>query len=207
MGYLSMTQKKKKREKTTKPKNQHYVDNEKFLAAMTEWKELCKIAEEQGDERPPLSDYIGECFIKIASGVGKMGNFIGYSYRDEMIADGIENCVRYAHNFDPEKSTKNPFSYFTTMVYYAFIRRIKKEKQQSAIKQKCIQNAIESGVFDGDINYLGINHVIQDLQSKLNSEIEAFEIANNSSVSKKKKNTTTVKTSSSSSIPNKDLFE
>ena len=118
-------------------KGVHYVDNAKFLQAMKDWKEQCKDAEEAGDEPPRISDYIGECFLKIANGLSFRPNFINYTYRQEMISDGIENCLQYIHNFNPEKS-KNPFAYFTQIIYYAFIRRIQKEKKQTTIKQKLI---------------------------------------------------------------------
>ena len=120
-------------------KKQHYVDNKDFLAAMVEWKESIREAESEGDEIPPITEYIGECFYKIATHLSYRPNFINYTYREEMIGDGIENCIQYAKNFDPEKS-KNPFAYFTQIIYYAFLRRISKEKKQQSIKQKMIDN-------------------------------------------------------------------
>ena len=119
-------------------KGVHYVDNAKFLQAMKDWKEQCKDAEEAGDEVPRISDYIGECFLKIANGLSFRPNFINYTYKQEMISDGIENCLQYIHNFNPEKS-KNPFAYFTQIIYYAFIRRIQKEKKQTHTKHKIIE--------------------------------------------------------------------
>ena len=119
-------------------KKQHYVNNKQFLEAITEWKEKVKDAESLGEDRPPVTDYIGECFLKIAQHLSFRPNFINYSYKEEMIGDGIENCLQYVNNFDPEKS-KNPFSYFTQIIYYAFIRRIQKEKKQSHIKNKMIE--------------------------------------------------------------------
>ena len=122
-----------------KPKGVHYVDNKKFHQAMIDWKESCREAEEMGEESPIVTDYIGSCFLKIANGLSYRPNFINYTYRQDMISDGIENCLQYIHNFDPEKS-KNPFSYFTQIIYYAFIRRIQKEKKQQEVKQKMIAN-------------------------------------------------------------------
>ena len=118
----------------------HYVDNKKFLEAMKEWKQRCKEAEEEGDPQPPVTNYIGECFLKIANHLSYRPNFINYTYRDEMISDGIENCLQYCSNFNPEKSN-NPFAYFTQIIYYAFIRRIQKEKKQITIKQRMIQES------------------------------------------------------------------
>ena len=126
-------------EKSEKPKKPHYVDNKVFLAAMLEWKDLVNEAEEEGELIPPIPEYIGECFYKIATHLSYRPNFINYTYREEMIGDGIENCIQYAKNFNPEKST-NPFAYFTQIIYYAFLRRITKEKKQTSIKQKLIDN-------------------------------------------------------------------
>ena len=123
-----------------KPKQKpHYVDNKKFLVAMTEYRELRIKAEEEGQKRPQVTNYIGECYLKIANHLSYRPNFINYTYRDDMISDGIENCLQYMDNFDPEKS-KNPFAYFTQIIYYAFIRRIQKEKKQQQVKQKMIAN-------------------------------------------------------------------
>ena len=127
-------------EEKLKPKQKpHYVDNKKFLQAMTEYRELRIKAEEEGKKRPQVTNYIGECYLKIANHLSYRPNFINYTYRDDMISDGIENCLQYMDNFDPEKS-KNPFAYFTQIIYYAFIRRIQKEKKQQEVKQKMIAN-------------------------------------------------------------------
>ena len=90
----------------------HYIDNEKFCKCMSEWKKLVHIAEQCGEKRPPVTDYIAESFLKIAEHLSHRPNFINYPFRDDMIGDGVENCLLYAHNFDPSKSS-NPFSYFT----------------------------------------------------------------------------------------------
>ena len=102
--------------KTKKAKGVHYVDNKEFLRAMVEFKEKCKVAIENEEDQPPVSNYIGECFLKIATHLSYRPNFINYTYRDEMISDGIENCLQYVANFNPEKSN-NPFAYFTQIIY------------------------------------------------------------------------------------------
>ena len=132
-----------------KKKNAHYIDNKQFLEAMKEWKQNCVDAEEAGEERPQVTNYIGECFLKIANGLSYRPNFINYTYRSEMVSDGIENCLQYIHNFDPEKS-KNPFSYFTQVCWYAFIRRIGKEKRQIEICDKIISKSGFEEFFVGD---------------------------------------------------------
>jgi len=116
-------------------KSTHYIDNEKFFEEMSEWKKLVIEAEATGEKRPPINNYVGKCFLDIAVHLSQKPNFTNYPYKDEMINDSIENCIMYAHNFNPEKS-KNPFSYFTQIIYYAFLRRIEKEKKQNFIKFK-----------------------------------------------------------------------
>jgi hypothetical protein len=127
-------------------KLKHYVDNTKFLEEMSAWKKEVNHAEKKGKDRPPVSTYIAECFIKIAEHLAQRPNFINYPFKEDMVGDGIENCIAYAHNFDPEKSS-NPFSYFTQIIYYAFLRRIEREKKQSYIKYKCIQMNDVDGKF------------------------------------------------------------
>ena len=126
--------------RTKKTKGAHYVDNKKFLEAMVEFKEKCKVAKENEEDQPSVSNYIGECFLKIATHLSYRPNFINYTYRDDMISDGIENCLQYVANFNPEKS-KNPFAYFTQIIYYAFLRRIAKEKKQTHVRNKMIENS------------------------------------------------------------------
>ena len=122
-----------------KAKGEHYVNNKEFLEAMVAWGEKCAEAKQNGKEQPPVTNYIGECFLKIATHLSYRPNFINYTYRDEMISDGIGNCLQYVANFNPEKS-KNPFAYFTQIIYYAFLRRIQKEKKQTHVKNKMIEN-------------------------------------------------------------------
>lgn len=117
----------------------HYVNNADFLKALVEYRAKKKEAEDCGDPKPIVSNYIGECILKIATHLSYKPNFINYSYRDDMILDGVENCIQYIDNFDPTKSN-NPFAYFTQIIYYAFLRRIAKEKKQSYIKGKLIQD-------------------------------------------------------------------
>ena len=121
-----------------KKKRDHYIDNAQFFMEMSAWRKQVDAADAAGTQHPPVTHYIGECFMKIAEHLSRKPNFINYPYRDEMISDGIENCLLYAYNFDPQKST-NPFSYFTQIIYYAFLRRIQKEKKQAYIKLKKIE--------------------------------------------------------------------
>ena len=120
-----------------KQKKEHYVNNKEFLQAMIEYRKMVNKAKREKLPKPPVTDYIGSCFLKIANHLSYRPNFINYTFRDDMISDGIENCLQYLDNFNPTKSN-NPFAYFTQIIYYAFIRRIQKEKKQVTIKNKLI---------------------------------------------------------------------
>lgn len=113
----------------------HYINNADFCKALVEYKESVEAAKREHREKPNIPNYIGECFLKIAEGLSHKPNFINYTYRDEMISDGVENCLMYFENFDPSKSN-NAFAYFTQIIYYAFLRRIQKEKKQMYVKYK-----------------------------------------------------------------------
>jgi len=130
--YTEMAQEKKKRP--------YYVDNKKFLEAMIEFRESVQKAEKESKPRPIVPMYIAECIMKIATHLSYKPNFVNYSFREEMISDGIENSLQYIDNFNPEKS-KNPFAYFTQIIYYAFLRRIQKEKKYLYTKYKATENA------------------------------------------------------------------
>ena len=123
--------------KAAPKKRQHYVDNQEFLAAIIKYKEKVDIAKEKNLPKPRVSNYIGGCFLKIATHLSYRPNFINYTFRDDMISDGIENCLQYLDNFNP-KTSNNPFAYFTQIIYYAFVRRIQKEKKQVTIKNRLI---------------------------------------------------------------------
>ena len=117
----------------------HYGDNKILYATMIEYKDKVNEAEAVDDPKPPIPDIVGSALLKIANRLSTKPNFINYTFREEMVSDGIENCINYIDNFDPEKS-KNPFAYFTQIIYYAFLRRIQKEKKQLYIKHKAIEN-------------------------------------------------------------------
>jgi len=122
----------------------NYVNNPEFLQAIVDYKKLCTEAEDSGDDKPQIPDYIGECIYQISTRLASKPNFSGYSYKDEMISDGLENAIQALGNFDPDKSS-NPFAYFTQIIWYAFLRRIDKEKKQLYIKHKVTENSVISG--------------------------------------------------------------
>ena len=155
--------------KRQKKGSEHYVNNKEFTAAIIEHNSACRKAEKEGFKKPKISEYIGECIYKIATRLSTKPNFINYSYRDEMICDGIENCLQYIENFNEEKSN-NAFAYITQIIYFAFLRRIQKEKKQQAIKQKAI---MESGILNDMADTIdgtptqGTNTYIEFLQQNM----------------------------------------
>jgi hypothetical protein len=168
----------------------NYINNEDFLLAMIQYKKDIAKAESNDRERPPVPDYIGECFLLIAERLSYRPNFINYAFKEDMISDGIENCLQYVHNFNPEKS-KNPFAYFTQIIYWAFVRRIQKEKKNLYIKYKemervsYLEDHIDIAHDDGgDYKTLVGN---ADMRNMISEFIEDFE--DKKFQKKKKKNT------------------
>jgi hypothetical protein len=156
---------------TKRKRSEHYVNNKEFLAALIKYREDKEIAEIQGKPKPPIPRYIGECFLKIANHLSFKPNFVNYMFKEDMISDGIENCVQYIHNFNPEKS-QNPFAYFTQIIHYAFLRRIQREKRQLEIKNKILERSGFSEVFADDNtvdggNYSDYNSIKDGVHSKL----------------------------------------
>jgi len=156
---------------TKRKRSVHYVNNKEFLAALIAYKKDVAEAEELGKDKPRITNYLGECFLKIATHLSFKPNFVNYIFKDDMISDGIENCVQYIHNFDPEKS-RNPFAYFTLIIHYAFLRRIQREKRQLEIKNKIIEKSGYQEVFDDNnqidgSNYSDYNSIKDAVHSKL----------------------------------------
>ena len=152
-------------------RSEHYVNNKEFLAALIKLREDREIAEIRGNEKPRIPRYIGECFLKIATHLSFKPNFVNYMFKEDMISDGIENCVQYIHNFNPEKS-RNPFAYFTQIIHYAFLRRIQREKRQLEIKNKIIEKSGYQEVFNDDnkidgSNFSDYNSIKDAVHSKL----------------------------------------
>lgn len=159
----------------------HYVNNANFLQALVDYEEKCKIAKQNGKQDPPIPNFIGECFLLIAERLSRKPNFIMYSYRDEMISDGVENCLMYFRNFDPTK-TSNPFAYFTQIIYYAFLRRIQKEKKQTYVKYKATE---QFGILDDYDMYEDVDGSMKQLDLYLNMS----EFIHNFEETKRKKKT------------------
>jgi hypothetical protein len=155
----------------TKTKKEHYVNNAEFLEAMKVYKKRCREAKKAGKPKPPVDNYLGSCFLKIANHLSYRPNFINYTFRDDMISDGIENCLQYLDNFNPAKS-KNPFAYFTQIIFYAFVRRIQKEKKQVTIKHRLIMdnNLDDMTLQPGDEGGVYTNQFKEFLQKNIRVE-------------------------------------
>ena len=155
----------------TRKRSEHYVNNKEFLAAIIEYKQQIVDAEQLGNPKPRMPNYIGECFLKIATHLSYKPNFVNYMFKDDMVCDGIENCVQYINNFNPEKS-QNPFAYFTQIIHYAFLRRIQREKKQMEIKNKILERSgyeevfVDNNTLDGT-NYSDYNSIKDNVHIKL----------------------------------------
>ena len=155
-------------------RSEHYVNNKEFLAAIVAYRESVQLADIQGKPRPRITNYLGECFLKIATHLSFKPNFVNYMFKDDMISDGIENCVQYINNFNPEKSS-NPFAYFTQIIHYAFLRRIQKEKKQLDIKNRILEKTgyeevfVDNNTVDNS-NYSDYNSIKDSVYSKLRSQ-------------------------------------
>ena len=161
----------------TRKKTEYYVNNKEFLAAITDYRQKVHAAKEAGKPRPRVTNYIGSCFLKIATHLSYKPNFVNYMFREDMICDGIENCLQYIDNFDPEKS-KNPFAYFTHIIYYAFLRRIQKEKKQLEIKGKILERSgydevMHTDRYEGNMSgmnasYSDMGSIKENIETKMN---------------------------------------
>jgi len=156
-------------------KRNHYVDNKELLAAMIVYRDSVIVSKSTDQERPRVPNYIGECIMKIAQHLSYKPNFINYTYKEEMISDGIENCLLYIDNFNPEKSS-NPFAYFTQIIYYAFIRRIQKEKKQTYVKYKSLENQeLIDEIMQGPNGTPVKNNFMEFIQSNMDDFLSDFE--------------------------------
>jgi len=151
----------------------NYINNKEFYQLLVDYKEKCKEAKEQGKPVPQITNDIGKCFLMIAKRLSNKGNFVGYTYKDEMVGDALENCMVAIHSFDPEKSN-NPFAYFTQIIWYAFLRRIEKEKKQTYVKYKELENMVFDDMLNDSIDSHGYENF--DIQNeKMKPIIEKFE--------------------------------
>ena len=133
----------------------HYVNNAEFSQAVVDYVLTVREAREKGEPDPVVPDYIARCFLKICEGLSHKSNFVRYTYREEMVMDAVENCLNAVGNYNIEAATRkgkpNAFGYFTQISWFAFIRRIKKEKKQQDVKLKYLaESGIEEFMVDAD---------------------------------------------------------
>ncbi len=116
----------------------HYVNNALFSQSVVDHVISVREAEAAGEKIPQMPRYVAECFLKISEGLSHKSNFVRYTYREEMVMDAVENCLRACKNYNVEAATRkgkpNAFGYFTQIAWYAFLRRIKKEQRQQDVK-------------------------------------------------------------------------
>tara|TARA_R110002153_G_scaffold47751_4_gene134799 strand:+ start:4142 stop:4747 length:606 start_codon:yes stop_codon:yes gene_type:complete len=158
-----------------KKQSVHYVNNKEFSWAVVAYCTDLKKAKEEGLPLPIVTNYIASCFLKISEGLSHKSNFIRYTYREEMVMDAVENCLKAIENYNIEAATRtgkpNAFAYFTQISWYAFLRRIEKEKKQQEIKLKYITSAgfeAYTAADNGDGGALNvINNLVDDLRGRI----------------------------------------
>jgi hypothetical protein len=183
-----------------KKNSNNYINSEKFTDEMRTFKAACLVARENGQERPPIPRYVGECILLIANKLASSKSFSQYSFKDDMISDGIENSIRYIENFDPDRkagiplkgtngvsnSGGNPFSYFTQIIYFAFLRKIFNERKELYAKHKIMSNQIATydALAEEDKSVMAYSSLEND---KLNDLVESFEKTLKTKKEKRKK--------------------
>lgn len=157
-------------------KSIHYVNNKDFSEAVVEYCTKLEEAKKLNKELPVVPDYIATCFLKIAEGLSHKSNFIRYTYREEMVMDAVENCLRAIENYNVEAATRsgnpNAFAYFTQISWFAFLRRIAKEKKQQDVKLKYLsQSGIEQYIISG-VSDPAAESAIQSFLDQLKDRID-----------------------------------
>jgi len=133
----------------------HYVNNAEFSQAVVDYVSTVNEAKQNQQPLPIVPDYIAQCFLRIAEGLSHKSNFIRYTYREEMVMDAVENCLKAIENYDIAAATRtgkpNAFAYFTQIAWYAFLRRIAKEKKQQDIKLKYLTKSGVENFIDNEL--------------------------------------------------------
>ena len=187
----------------TKRKSIHYVNNADFSAAVVEYVTVVQKAKADEINLPIVPDYIAQCFLKIAEGLSHKSNFIRYTYREEMVMDAVENCLKAIENYNLEAATRtgkpNAFAYFTQISWYAFLRRIAKEKKQQDIKFKYLTNSgVEAFMNVGDVGefqHIVASNFVDQLKDRID-KVKVTDIAVKELVKKEKRKKREVKVDS-----------
>ena len=164
----------------TKKRSVHYVDNAKFSNAVVDYCTVVEKARKDNEEIPTVPDYVAHCFLRSAEGLSHKANFIRYTYREEMVMDAVENCLKAIGNYNLEAATRsgkpNAFAYFTQITWYAFLRRIAKEKKQQDIKLKYLTSSgIEQFVTQEDGSE-ATNYVVGAFVDSLKDRIDKVKV-------------------------------
>jgi len=170
----------------------HYINNKNFLAALIQYRKQVAESRKKKKPLPQLDEYIGQCFLKIAENLSRKPNFASYTFREDMISDAVENCLRSVDNFNPLKS-KNPFAYFTQIIYFAFLRKIGSEKKQLYTRYKATEQlGLLQDVKQGDTTEIGQEDHNFKVYENINDFIIAFEKSKKQKMRKIKKPTKTM---------------
>jgi len=159
----------------SKRKSIHYVNNADFSQAVVDYVRVANKAKESETEIPKVPNYVAKCFLRIAEGLSHKSNFIRYTYREEMVMDAVENCLKAINNYDIEAATRtgkpNAFAYFTQITWYAFLRRIAKEKKQQEVKMKYLTaSGIENFIINengDDMSNQVAGHFVDTLKTRI----------------------------------------
>ena len=186
-----------------KPKDRpHYVNNAQFSQAVVDYVTIVREAKEKEEQLPIVPDYIASCFLKIAEGLSHKSNFVRYTYREEMVMDAVENCLKAIENYNLEAATRtgrpNAFAYFTQISWYAFLRRIQKEKKQQDIKMKYINQSGIENFLDNELGDAQSATVAQAFVDQLRIRIDEVKVKDSEwkEIVKKQRKRRTVKVDS-----------
>tara|TARA_B000000532_G_scaffold202880_1_gene169833 strand:+ start:432 stop:1025 length:594 start_codon:yes stop_codon:yes gene_type:complete len=154
----------------------HYVNNAEFSQAVVDYVTVLQEAKKEKQQLPVVPDYIASCFLRIAEGLSHKSNFIRYTYREEMVMDAVENCLKAIENYDISAATRtgkpNAFAYFTQITWYAFLRRIAKEKKQQDIKLKYLTKSGIENFIDNELGDEMSQQVVGAFVDTLRDRIE-----------------------------------
>ncbi len=158
----------------------HYVNNAEFSQAVVDYVTVVNECQKNNTEIPKVPDYIAQCFLRISEGLSHKSNFIRYTYREEMVMDAVENCLKAILNYNLEAATRtgkpNAFAYFTQITWYAFLRRIAKEKKQQDIKMKYLTKSGIENFVDNEHGDDMTNQVVGAFVDNLRDRIEKVKL-------------------------------
>ena len=105
----------------------NYINNRDFHNAIVKYYE---------DGEKEISKYLVECFLEIAKRLAQKKQFRYYTYIEDMKQDALVNCIKALRRRRYTSDKSNPFAYFTTVIYNAYLITIKKENKQKELEEK-----------------------------------------------------------------------